>query len=317
MYVIAGVVVVIVMLGFLAVYPALRPILWCCLSSDKLVGWLASDRRWEGATEELIKRGNGGEARKALLAAARDPDPAVSTRANWALFRVGDNRDYRFTLIKDGLHDKDSRVFVLMLAEKTEPVDAEYMPQLIDLLHDDDDYSRAFGIASLAPFLDQQGVLEVLLSLSRRGSSNTRKQIAASFGRGLTLNPGLNMNQQLLEALISLVHDPDPEVRRQACRSMRSYVGNDRAIAALTRIFKSGEPDFVRFEALVALSDIAPASHVLPLAWRLLLKPWNRGGSLAASVMWRATMGRYWFIFLAVAFLVLVFYFRARNRPTA
>jgi HEAT repeat protein len=162
-----------------------------------------------------------------LIAALKDPSPAVRLGAATALGAIHDPRSMEPLFVS--LRDPDAKVRAEVASTLVLFNDSRSVEPLIAALKDQDAEVREWAAWALGPRCDPRGV-EPLIALLKDPNAKVRKRAVAALGEA--------KDPRAVDPLVTLLNDPDLKVRASAVTALGA-IKDPRAFAPIFNLLRN------------------------------------------------------------------------------
>jgi len=240
------------------------------------------------AIDQLIAKGYDPLALDALRRLAENGDHWQKSGANIVLFRMRDKPDERLETLLSMMTLVESEEFFIRFTSEFQPQDSEYAPTVYSAY-----LSSPEAHLRLPPVLFKMWrsslvrnhfVLDPLASKSAEDRAMAARMIALAP----EVDSAMVGDSSLVDAALSLVDDPNDQVRTEAVKALRYHGRRTDSIEALAAVLRHDRSPSVRLEALRSLRALAPSDFVADLAAELGTDSSDQVKSEARSVLIRA-----------------------------
>ena len=224
----------------------------------------------QSGSQVLLQHGNEPMVRQTLLSLLTDDDIFPQLESSAILFRLRVNPNERLMRIVDSL-DADwayeretARNTLLMWLDGTK--DAEFLDILVVALRGGSTATRESITWVLAyAFAANVNAVEAITTYSVHDPvPEVRKQAADSIFWIADQEPLWGKNMLLYQSLLDLLHDPDPTVSIYACQSLRAFPDMPGAKEIFLNLLHDDDPQ-LRSSSLESLAYVLPDEEALPL----------------------------------------------------
>ena len=223
------------------------------------MSYLASQEYHDWATDYLVKYSDDPKILNSLLEAVDCDDADLSSRAEFILFRIGNNSDYRFNYLLNTMNREVPGRGICYIGYRLTDDDRKYIPQLIESLNSEISINRYIVIDALEQFINDEVVLNRIIGIAKYDPDQQNREFAMSIiSNAPKYYPELKGNPDIINLLFMMLdNNYSADVCIIGIKGLKyHYKYNENIKNKIYELLTKDESGRVRTQALVTLSSI-------------------------------------------------------------